>query len=234
MNDTAQEPALQAHAPHAYIRRRGRMTKAQSRAFSALTPSYSISLAEIQAQANDKPVGIEIGFGMGHALLSWAEAEPNWYLYGIELYQPGVGALTDGLHQKKLDHVRIIEQPAQLVFAALEDQSIQEVRIFFPDPWPKKRHHKRRIIQDEFVSEVARVLRPGGILRIATDWTPYAQWMRECLRRESRLTIEVDNIRGAGDAMFDASGRQTTNFERRGERLGHDIHDFVLSRSELV
>ena len=216
---------------HAYIRRRGRMTRAQSRAFDTLTPNYSITADAIVAQADDKPLGIEIGFGMGHALLEWAAAVPDWFLCGIELYQPGVGALTDGLNRQELTNVRVIEQPAQLVLAALTDESVQEVRIFFPDPWPKKRHHKRRLIQPEFVAELARVLAPGGIVRVATDWAPYAEWMRECFATEPRLTVELDHIRGAEDEMITDSGRQTTNFERRGERLGHNIHDLVFNKS---
>jgi len=223
------EPTVN-HTAHAYIRRKGRMTRAQARAFDNHTANYSISAEAIAAQMPGKPLGIEIGFGMGHALLDWAEAEPNWLLCGIELYQPGVGALTDRLQQNGIRNVRILEQPAQIVLAALSDSCAQEIRIFFPDPWPKKRHHKRRIIQPEFVGELARVLQMGGVVRLATDWAPYAQWMRECLFAETRLSVEVDHIRGAQEQMFDASGRETTNFERRGERLGHDIHDLVLRR----
>ncbi|XOV83749.1 MAG: tRNA (guanosine(46)-N7)-methyltransferase TrmB [bacterium] len=232
MSDQAQYPE------HSYIRRRGRMTKSQAHGLQTLMPGFSCKPAELIAQAQGKSLGVEIGFGMGQALLDWAAAAPDWQLCGIELYQPGVGALAAGLHRQRLDNVRVIEMPAQQVlaqFAALDaGPVIDEVRIFFPDPWPKKRHFKRRLIQPEFVQSLAAVIRGGGRVRLATDWTPYAQWMRECFAANDAFVSEVDHIRQADEQWTSEIARQTTKFERRGEKLGHDIHDLIYRRSVQV
>ena len=223
-------PANQEFLQHNYIRRHGRMTPAQSRALHELAAQYRCSAQQIQSLAGTHRVGIEIGFGMGQALLAWAVAEPDWRLFGVELYQPGIGALADGLHRGSLRNVRILEQPAQQVLAALDDGVVAEIRIFFPDPWPKKRHTKRRLIQPEFVKAAARVLITGGILRLATDWSEYAQWMRECFTQQPELELQLDNCRLPGTSALPDTERATTKFERRGERLGHDIHDLVYTK----
>ncbi len=219
------------HGSHNYIRRHGRMTKAQSFGLETLVPNYVCSADEVILRAAGKPLGVEIGFGMGHALLDWAASAPTWQLCGIELYKPGVGALAAGLHRQGLEHVCIVEQPAQEVLAQIGADAIDEIRIFFPDPWPKKRHFKRRLIQPDFVAALAQVLKPDGLVRLATDWTPYAQWMRECFATCDAFCLEVDHIRQANEEMVVDSARQTTKFERRGEKLGHDIHDFVYRRT---
>ena len=220
-------------AQHPYIRRRGRTTKSQAHALDALIAPFR-ALPEDIVQADDsRAVGIEIGFGMGHAFFDWASSSQDWRLFGIELHQPGIGALVHRLHQAQLTQVKILELPAQSVFAAIADESIDEIRIFFPDPWPKKRHFKRRLIQPEFVSVLARTLKKGGILRIATDWLAYADWIRQCLAAESRLLCHMDNIRAASAPGVDGV-RELTNFEKRGERLGHDIHDMVYVRDDAA
>ncbi len=213
--------------PHAYIRRRGRMTKAQSRAFEQWTPDYHASVPALVEQG--RPLGLEIGFGMGQALVNWAREAPDWQLCGIELYQPGIGSLTDALRREALTNVAIVEQPAQQVVAELPDACVSEVRILFPDPWPKKRHHKRRLIQPEFVAQLARVLACDGIVHLATDWTPYADWMRECFADSPQFTLLKDQRRAATDSD-NLERRETTKFERRGENLGHDIHDLIYRR----
>ena len=220
---------------HSYIRRRGRMTKSQAHGLQQLMPDFSCSPAEVVARAQGKFFGVEIGFGMGHALLDWAAAAPDWHLCGIELYQPGVGALASGLHREGFNHVSVIEMPAQEVLAGFSSHCsepvIDEVRIFFPDPWPKKRHLKRRLIQPEFVQRLASVVKSDGLVRLATDWTPYAQWMRECFAASEDFVVEVDHIRQADEQLVADSARQTTKFERRGEKLGHEIHDLIYRRS---
>lgn len=215
---------------HSYIRRRGRLTKAQARALDEYTSSYAAQPEQILNLAGSHPLGIEIGFGMGHALLRWAMDAPRCRLFGIELYQPGIGALTDGLHREGISHVHVLEYPAQEVFAALPDACVDEVRIFFPDPWPKKRHHKRRLIQPDFVEALARVVKPSGLVRIATDWVNYAEWIRECFAACDEFTVQVDNVRTAETESAEERLRGVTNFERRGERLGHDITDFEYQR----
>lgn len=220
---------------HSYIRRRGRMTKSQAHGWQELMPDYSCTPSELIARADGKALGVEIGFGMGHALLDWAADAADWHLCGIELYQPGVGALVTGLQREGFTHVSVVEKPAQEVFAELSTKSaeplIDEVRIFFPDPWPKKRHLKRRLIQPEFVLSLAAVVKPDGLVRLATDWTPYAQWMRECFAGSKVFVSEVDHIRQADEQLVPDSARQTTKFERRGEKLGHEIHDLIYRRS---
>ena len=215
---------------HSYIRRHGRLTKAQARALDDYVPDYAIAPEQILETAAGRPVGIEVGFGMGHALLRWAADAAQWQLFGIDLYQPGIGALTDGLRRENLTNVRVLEYPAQEVFAALPDACVDEVRIFFPDPWPKKRHHKRRLIQPDFVVQLARTVKPAGVVRIATDWVPYAEWIRECFTESSQFATRMDRVRSASSDSSAEDVRGLTNFERRGERLGHDIADFEYVR----
>ena len=215
---------------HSYIRRRGRLTKAQARALDEIIPDYALTPDQVSQFTEGHAVGIEIGFGMGHALRHWAAGAPDWRLLGIELYQPGLGALTHGLHDEGLNNVRVLEYPAQEVFAQLSDASVDEVRIFFPDPWPKKRHHKRRLIQPEFVEALARVVKPGGLVRIATDWAPYAEWIRESFETCELFALQIDQVRSSESASSEAEVRGITNFERRGERLGHDIADLEYRR----
>ena len=216
---------------HSYIRRRGRLTKAQARALDEYVPNYAIAPQQILTIAGSQPLGIEIGFGMGHALLHWALEAADWQLFGVELYQPGIGALTDGLRRAELGNVHVLEYPAQEVFASLPQACVDEVRIFFPDPWPKKRHHKRRLIQPEFVDELARAVQPAGLIRIATDWAPYAQWIRECFGSCEHFNVQLDRVRSAASGSLAQGVRGVTNFERRGERLGHNIVDFEYRRS---
>ena len=203
-----------------YIRRRGRFTKGQTRGLTVALPRYRGGPENIVQASSAAPVGLEIGFGMGHALIDWAAERPDWQLFGVELYQPGIGALAARLAQLEYANVTIVEVPAQVVVAALPDAVIDEVRIFFPDPWPKKRHHKRRLIQPEFVAELARVVKPGGVVWLATDWEPYAEWMQ---------AVFADNDRFQPQQV--ATPRDTTKFERRGQRLGHKISDLIYSRA---
>ena len=214
---------------HTYIRRRGRLTKAQARGLALCDAEYRGD-PDLVANAT-APVGIEIGFGMGWELLAWAETAGSWQLVGIELYQPGIGSLCEQLAQREVTNVRVLDQPAQSVLAALPDASVAEYRIFFPDPWPKKRHTKRRIVQPEFVALLARTLASGGRVRLATDWSPYAEWMRECFATCPDFTLELDQVRAPSAASAADVSRQATKFETRGERLGHEIHDLVYRRS---
>ena len=209
---------------HVYIRRRGRLTKAQARGLQAFEERFRAQVEQVNQQSKQQPVGIEIGFGMGQALLDWAEQDQHMALFGIELYQPGIGALADALCRREIANVAILEIPAEDVFVRLSAASVSEVRIFFPDPWPKKRHHKRRLIQPAFVAQLERVLKPGGVLRIATDWQPYAEWIDECLGQSDLRPMQAEPVSAAGAL------RPTTKFEARGVRLGHDIRDFVYTR----
>jgi tRNA (guanine-N7-)-methyltransferase len=180
-----------------------------------------------EAFGREAPLGVEIGFGMGHALAAWAAAAPDWNLLGIEVYEPGIGALLLALKQASLDNVRVAEADAAAFLAeAMAPASIDELRVFFPDPWPKKRHHKRRLIQDEFVALAASRLKAGGRLLLATDWQPYAEWMLEVLERST-----LENLAPSGSGFAPrAPERIVTRFEARGERLGHDVWDLSFRR----
>jgi len=218
--------------PRAYIRRRGRMTVGQSRALAELgrfVLEPGVAPLDLDAAfGRDAPVGLEIGFGMGQALLAWAERRPDWNLLGLEIYQPGIGALLLGVERLRLENVRVMEAAAEGVLEhRLGPASLDEVRIFFPDPWPKKRHHKRRLIQPAFVALLAERLRPGGLLWLATDWMPYAEWMAEVLADEPRFEREPEGEPGVEESLQD---RIQTRFEARGLRLGHEIRDLRYRR----
>ncbi|MEC7378620.1 MAG: tRNA (guanosine(46)-N7)-methyltransferase TrmB [Pseudomonadota bacterium] len=212
-----------------YIRRRGRFTQAQARAYENLVEQYRVTPEHLIAHSG--PIGLEIGFGMGAELLAWAQQSPDWYLCGVELYQPGIGAMLTRLKSRQLPNVGLIDQPAQLVLAALPAECLSEVRIFFPDPWPKKRHFKRRLVQVPFVMELQRVIKPGSVVRLATDWEDYGEWMVEQFEQVPGFQLLKDQTRKA-HAAEDAAVRSTTKFEARGERLGHDIRDLVYVKSQ--
>lgn len=214
-----------------YVRRRGRLTRGQARAWRErgdLVLENPHGPVDWQAWfARSGRLGVEVGFGMGHALVAWAKEAPDWNLVGIDVYQPGVGALLLGVEEAGLDNVRVIVADARDVLAScFLEGSVDEVRIFFPDPWPKKRHHKRRLIQPEFVAALARCLCPGGRLLLATDWEDYAHAMLQILN----ATPEFSNMHpGTGYAPRPAT-RPQTRFETRGLRLGHGVWDLAYRR----
>jgi len=199
------------------------MTKGQSRALETLQEDWCIdplvtpwgSVFEREAD-----VGIEIGFGMGHATAHWAGQRPDLNIIGIEVYEPGIGALLLALDERSLTNVRLVNADARVL---LEDwvpaDSLSQINLFFPDPWPKKRHASRRIVQPDTVELYASRLRPGGSLRIATDWQPYAEWILEC-------TDANPSLKNLSTGYADrAPERPVTNFEARGLRLGHGVWD---------
>lgn len=239
MNDS--RPPSQCGRHRTYVRRRGRMTRAQARALDALAAPYCLAQSPEQwdlAQlfGRDAPVGLEVGFGMGQALVDWARERPDWNLLGIEVYQPGIGSALLGLQREELGNVRIVEAPAEQV---LEDNippgSLAEVRVFFPDPWPKKRHHKRRLVNAAFADLVASRLRPGGLLWVATDWEAYAHWIVDVLDAADALERErapqVTGDTGTGEeADPEGRDRPATRFEARGLALGHRVWDLRYQR----
>ena len=231
MNDD-EVGAEQVDVKFNYIRRRGRFTKAQAQAIDTLTEQYRWS-----GELDQRPLGIEIGFGMGAQLLAWGDQQPQWLLLGVELYQPGIGAMLSRLHKQNLENIRLVDQPAQLLLERLPQQCIDEVRIFCPDPWPKKRHSKRRLIQPEFLQQLHGALKVDGLVRLATDWAEYADWMVEHFAQHSGFELISDDVRGAdspgvGLAPEEAI-RDVTKFEARGQRLGHEIRDLLYRRLPL-
>lgn len=222
---------LRRRRVRSFVRRLGRLTPAQARALDDLLPRYAIDPALTDLRGAFKraaPLVVEIGCGNGQALIEMASAEGERNFIGIEVHEPGIGRLVRAVELHQLGNVRVAMRDAVEV---LRDQtvpgSIDALRIYFPDPWPKKRHHKRRLIQPEFIALAASRLVPGGLLHLATDWAPYAEWMVEVLDREPAL-------QGLGNPYVDTPAwRPQTHFERRGTRRGHAIYDLLYQRTAI-
>ncbi len=213
-----------------FVRRPGRLTPAQQRALDELLPRYAVSdsLEDLRlAFEGAAPLIVEVGCGNGQALAWMAGHEPAANFVGIEVHEPGVGRLLRALDEHGLGNVRVAMRDAVEVLARQTvSSSLAQLRVYFPDPWPKKRHHKRRLIQPEFLSLAADRLAPGGLLHLATDWAPYAEWMLEAI-------AAVPTLVNRGDPFVPRpEWRPETHFERRGQRRGHAIFDILLERSD--
>ena len=223
-----------AHRRHirSYVRREGRITKAQQQALTELWPRYGIDDALTPVDfsaifADGGPAILEIGFGNGDALLAAAEAQPGSNFLGVEVHRPGVGSLLRKLDQAGATNVRVtIADAKQLLAERIADATLAAVWLFFPDPWPKKRHHKRRLVQPEFIDLVRVKLQPGGDFHIATDWRDYAEHMLAVLSQAHGLV----NAAGPGRYAPRPPSRPETKFERRGHKLGHDVWDLMFRR----
>ncbi|MGA0071799.1 MAG: tRNA (guanosine(46)-N7)-methyltransferase TrmB [Steroidobacteraceae bacterium] len=215
-----------------FVQRAGRITEGQRRALAELWPRYGIEAGEepIDLEAafgRRAPVTLEIGFGDGESTVALAGQHPERNLLGIEVHPPGVGHCLLLAQRTGLTNLRVISQDAIEVLARrLPDACLDEVLLYFPDPWPKKRHHKRRIVQPEFVALLARKLAPGGVFRLATDWAPYAEHMLEVMS----ASADFENLSPSGDWVERPSSRPITRFERRGGRLGHVVRDLAFRR----
>lgn len=221
-----------SRAVRSYVIRAGRMTSAQRRALEELWPQFGIDFQphplELERLFGRSAARIlEIGFGNGEHLLERALAQPDSDFLGVEVHPPGVGHLLLAATRAGCTNIRIIAHDAVAVLQwQIPPQSIDEIQLLFPDPWPKKRHHKRRLVQSEFVAMAAQRLRDRGRLHLATDWEPYAQEMLSVLRACDLLTNCADN-----DGFIDIVGTRTaTRFERRGERLGHRLRELLFQR----
>jgi len=222
-------------SPHPHIRsfsgRRGHFTSGQRHAYETLRDRWCVAydagrvLDPAERFGRTAPLVVEIGFGMGDATARIAAAEPQHDFLGIEVYPAGVGALLMRIDSQRLSNVRIVQHDAvEVLRDMVAPDSLARVQVFFPDPWPKKRHHKRRLIQSPFVALLATRLRPGAVLHCATDWEPYAEQMLDVLSREPLLQNTA-----AAYAPRPAY-RPPTRFENRGSRLGHEIRDLVFER----
>ena len=216
-----------------YVLRQGRMTEAQQRAFETLWPRFGLCLPEglLDPQAifgNANPLFLEIGFGNGEALAQLATRHPETNFLGIEVHGPGVGHLLLRLAEQESDNVRILQTDAmKLLRRHLPAGCLSGLLLFFPDPWPKKRHHKRRIVRPEFIRLVHRALRPGGMLHMATDWEDYAQQMLALFSADSGF----HNSAGRGNFSPRPEPRPLTKFGQRGQRLGHGVWDLIFIRN---
>jgi len=214
-----------------FVRREGRITTAQQRALQELWPRYGIdssTMIDLPEQfGRAAPLTLEIGFGNGDTLLAMAQASPETDFIGIEVHRPGVGRLLQALDGQQIHNVRVMcDDAVEILQRCLPDHCLQRVLLFFPDPWHKKRHHKRRIVQPEFVELLARKLQHGGILHMATDWENYAQHMLEVVGASAAFR----NCAGPGHYSEKPAWRPTTKFERRGQRLGHGVWDLLFER----
>ena len=215
-----------------FVMRGGRITEAQERALELLWPKYGIAFepAPLDLDAafgRVAPIILEIGFGNGDNLAAQAGAHPDRNYLGIEVHRPGVGRLMLSLEEQHLPNARLICHDAvEVLTHQVAPQTLAEVVILFPDPWPKKRHHKRRLVQAPFVELVTDRLRVGGVLRFASDWQPYADAVLEVLNASSRLR----NVSPDERFVERPTERQPTRFEKRGERLGHGVWDLAFER----
>lgn len=217
-----------------FVLRAGRLTDGQKRALDELWPVYGlpenqgmVDFAELFG--NDNPVVVEIGFGNGDATWQMARNEPHFNFLGIEVHKPGVGHLLLKVEEHGLANLRIAcEDAVELLSQRIPDRSLSGVRIYFPDPWPKKRHNKRRIVQDGFVQLLAEKMKSGGVLHLATDWAPYAEWMVDVMQNSDSFT----NLANDREFFGKPEWRPDTKYEQRGERLGHEVFDLVYRRSD--
>ncbi len=214
-----------------FVRRSGRITTAQQRALDTLWPRYGIKLDRTlnleELFGRSAPKHLEIGFGMGDALFEMANNHPENDYLGIDVHLPGIGSLLLKIDTAQLTNVRTCNADAvTLLQNHLPSDSIETVYIFFPDPWPKHRHQKRRLIQREFVTLLAQRIQPGGYLYLATDWQDYAQQMLQVLD----AAPEFLNTAGSGCFAVRPIQRPLTKFEQRGQRLGHQVWDLIYLR----
>lgn len=215
-----------------FVIRSGRLTDSQRKAIDQHWQRYVVEYdgSPLQpAELFPRPgeLTVEIGFGMGDSLLAMAEANPEQNFLGIEVHRPGVGKLIHGIHQRGLQNLRIICHDAVEVLGnSFATDSIDRALLLFPDPWPKKKHHKRRIVQPDFVKLLVSRLKPQGRFHLATDWEAYAEHMLEVLEQEPQLS----NVNGKGK-FWQTADRPATKFEARGKRLGHGVWDLLYERS---
>lgn len=227
MPDTAHPRAIRS-----FVTRAGRITPAQQRALDTLWSKYGVEYREQPLDlpalfAREAPCTLEIGFGNGENLLALAHAHAERDHLGIEVHRPGVGRLLLALEERQLANVRVICHDAvEVLERQIAPASLAEILVLFPDPWPKKRHHKRRLVQGAFVQLLASRLAVGGVLRIATDWQPYALEMLSTLAG----IAELHNLAPDDTFVTPPAERQPTRFERRGARLGHEVYDLAFRR----
>ncbi|HAU67006.1 MAG TPA: tRNA (guanosine(46)-N7)-methyltransferase TrmB [Gammaproteobacteria bacterium] len=214
-----------------FVRREGKLTKGQQNALNDVWPLLGVPLIADKVLDFDVLFGrradtvLEIGFGNGLSLADMAEAAPNLNFFGVEVHRPGVGSLLVQLKKRDITNVRVSQDDAvDVVTQQIADGSLHRVQIFFPDPWHKKRHNKRRLINAAFIQLILTKLKPGGHFHVATDWEPYAEQVLEELTANEGLTNTADRYCAKPDY------RPTTKYEQRGIRHGHGVYDMVFQK----
>ena len=219
-----------------FVKREGRLTTAQGRAIEDNWPTMGLTvdmglLNLTEVFGNDNPVVLEIGFGMGKSLVEMAANAPELNFIGIEVHRPGVGACLADAQAAEVTNLRVFEHDAiEVLDKCIADDALHRLQLFFPDPWHKKRHHKRRIVQAEFAQKVHQKLADNGQLHMATDWEPYAQHMLETLQAQPNYT----NLSPNNDYIERPEYRPITKFEVRGQKLGHGVWDLLFAAQKEV
>ncbi len=215
-----------------FVVRAGRMTEGQQRSLDQNWPRYGLELADgrldyAEVFGREAPVVLEIGFGMGDSLIEMARQAPEKDFIGIEVHPPGVGRLLARAAEEGLSNIRVYcDDAIEVLERCIPDASLDTLQLFFPDPWPKKRHHKRRIVQPEFAQKIRQKLTIGGCFHMATDWENYAEHMMEVMSAADGYR----NAAGTGQYSPQPQWRPVTKFQSRGERLGHGVWDLIFER----
>jgi tRNA (guanine-N7-)-methyltransferase len=215
-----------------FVLRSGRTTEAQRKALMELMPRFGLDFSERRVDietvfGRTARKVLDIGFGDGEALLTEAVNDPGVDYLGVEVHEPGIGHLLLLLEQAGLTNVRIVQRDVvEVLGSMLPDACLDGVNVYFPDPWPKKRHHKRRLVQPVVASEFARVIKAGGTLHLATDWEDYAERMKQVIMGTGAFAeVPAEGITAEAGLV-----RPPTKFERRGQRLGHSVWDLIYER----
>ena len=228
----AAESGVYIRKIQSFVKREGRLTAKQAKSIDEYWPSMGLDHSAGMlnfAEVFDRtaPVVLEIGFGMGKSLIEMALNEPDKDFIGIEVHRPGVGACLSEAAEQNVSNLRVYEHDAVEILAdCVADESLARVQLFFPDPWHKKRHHKRRIVQPEFVQKLRAKLAIGGVFHMATDWENYAEHMLEVMSQAEGFK----NQSPTGDYVPRPEQRPLTKFEQRGHRLGHGVWDLMFER----
>ena len=215
-----------------FVRRAGRLTTGQAQALQELWPVFGIDFSDELIDLDSvfghaAPRVLEIGFGNGESLVEQAAANPSTDFIGIEVHEPGVGHCLLRAHAAGISNLRLSRHDAiDVLRHQIPDASLRRINLYFPDPWPKKRHHKRRILQHDFLQMLSRKIEPGGTFHIATDWQDYAEQIDELIGSDDSFRLSERRTHGGGDPL----DRSTTKFERRGLQQGHKIWDWRLTR----
>ena len=216
-----------------YVLREGRLTTGQERAIKELWPVWGVEYQEalinpaVLFNRDNAPLTVEIGFGMGKSLVEMAGNAPERNFIGIEVHTPGIGACLADIRDHEITNLLIVHHDAVEVFNnMIPDGSVDTLQLYFPDPWHKARHHKRRIVKQEFLDMVIPKLKQGGVIHMATDWENYAEQMLEVLSGDARL----ENMSADGTYVPRPDFRPLTKFELRGQRLGHGVWDLMFRK----
>ena len=214
-----------------YVVRGGRLTGSQQKAINELWSLYGLDkeqgvINSAEVFGNDNPLVFEIGFGMGDSLVQMGKEHPQQNFIGVDVHPPGIGNLLKKVTEERVTNIRVFQDDAkEILQECIADNSLATVQIFFPDPWHKKRHHKRRLIQTGFMEELLPKIKKHGVIHLATDWQNYAEQMMEVLSECKQLKNQF----GANN-FATKHDRPTTKFQRRGERLGHGVWDLVFKK----